>query len=102
MVHEYMYRSIFYQVGKGLSPHELREHVRRIVIQIDEGRENSLSMPEVESIVATMVEQRLNEEKLANQNRWLEEQEAAKNEVGISFLAVVMVVFGCLYALNLC
>uniref|UniRef100_K1QS52 Unc-84-like protein A n=1 Tax=Magallana gigas TaxID=29159 RepID=K1QS52_MAGGI len=67
-------------VGKGLSPHELREHVRRIVIQIDEGRENSLSMPEVESIVSTMVEQRLNEEKLANQNRWLEEQEAAKNE----------------------
>uniref|UniRef100_A0A8W8LT56 SUN domain-containing protein n=1 Tax=Magallana gigas TaxID=29159 RepID=A0A8W8LT56_MAGGI len=68
-------------VGKGLSPHELREHVRRIVIQIDEGRENSLSMPEVESIVSTMVEQRLNEEKLANQNRWLEEQEAAKNEL---------------------
>lgn len=68
-------------VGKGLSPHELREHVRRIVIQIDEGRENSLSMPEVESIVATMVEQRLNEEKLANQNRWLEEQEAAKQEM---------------------
>lgn len=81
MVPEYMYRSIFYQVGKGLSPHELREHVRRIVIQIDEGRENSLSMPEVESIVSTMVEQRLNEEKLANQNRWLEEQEAAKQEV---------------------
>lgn len=68
-------------VGKGLSPHELREHVRRIVIQIDEARENSLSMPEVESIVATMVEQRLNEEKLANQNRWLEEQEAAKKEM---------------------
>lgn len=68
-------------VGKGLSPHELREHVRRIVIQIDEARENSLSMPEVESIVATMVEQRLNEEKLANQNRWLEEQEAAKKEI---------------------
>lgn len=68
-------------VGKGLSPHELREHVRRIVIQIDEARENSLFMPEVESIVATMVEQRLNEEKLANQNRWLEEQEAAKKEI---------------------
>lgn len=68
-------------VSKGLSPHELREHVRRIVIQIDEDRENSLSMPEVESIVATMVEQRLNEEKLANQNRWLEEQEAAKKEI---------------------
>lgn len=68
-------------VGKGLSPHELREHVRRIVIQIDEARENSLSMPEVESIVATMVEQRLNEKKLANQNRWLEEQEAAKKEI---------------------
>lgn len=68
-------------VSKGLSPHELREHVRRIVIQIDEARENSLSMPEVESIVATMVEQRLNEEKLANQNRWLEEQEAAKKEM---------------------
>lgn len=81
MVHEYLYLSIFYQVGKGLSPHELREHVRRIVIQIDEGRENSLSMPEVESIVSTMVEQRLNEEKLANQNRWLEEQEASKQEV---------------------
>lgn len=81
MVHEYLYLSIFYQVGKGLSHHELREHVRRIVIQIDEGREHSLSMPEVESIVATMVEQRLNEEKLANQNRWLEEQETAKQEV---------------------
>lgn len=67
-------------VDRGLSPHELREHVRRIVIQIDEARGNSLSMPEVESIVATMVEQRLNEEKLANQNRWLEEQEAAKQE----------------------
>ncbi|XP_061192438.1 uncharacterized protein LOC133200688 [Saccostrea echinata] len=63
-----------------LSHHELREHVRRIVIQISEGREESLSVGEVERIVSTMVEQRLNEEKLANQNRWLEE-EAAKQEV---------------------
>ncbi|XP_062615368.1 uncharacterized protein LOC134277098 isoform X3 [Saccostrea cucullata] len=64
----------------GISPHELREHVRRIVIQISEGRDESLSVGEVEKIVATMVEQRLNEEKLANQNRWLEEEAAKQVE----------------------
>nr|XP_022315517.1 SUN domain-containing protein 2-like isoform X2 [Crassostrea virginica]XP_022315519.1 SUN domain-containing protein 2-like isoform X2 [Crassostrea virginica]XP_022315520.1 SUN domain-containing protein 2-like isoform X2 [Crassostrea virginica] len=61
----------------GLSQHELREHVRRIVIQINEVKDDSLSVQEVERLVAGMVEQRLNEEKLANQNQWLEEQEAA-------------------------
>ena len=68
---------IVFQIG-GLSQHELREHVRRIVIQINEVKDDSLSIQEVERLVSGMVEQRLNEEKLANQNQWLEEQEAAR------------------------